>query len=142
MPLGYGSSATLTTADPTGSRPYTRHRGPMILGAETKSDLVATAGVGASISPPHIMNVSTQRATVSMNAGQGIESSTATTVFGYTPIWVSTYSLSSSGGTSSGPAPTFLTPFTGALVFDMTTTRLSIYSTQSGEWRSVGLSSS
>ena len=142
MPLGYGSSATFTTADPTGSRQYTRHRGALILGAETKSDMVAIATAGASVNPPHIINVSTMKATMTMSGGTGLETSTATTVYGYTAVAVSTYSLSSSGGTSSGPAPTFLQAFTGAMVYDMITSRLCIYSTSVGEWRSIALSSS
>lgn len=139
MPLGWGTSASFSTSDTTAARNYTRLRGPVLLGAQ--NDLV-NAGAGASLTPPHIMNVSTARAFFNINAGQGIESSASTVVYGYTPVWVSTYSLSSSGGTSSGPAPTFPTAFTGAMVYDMVTSRLCIYSTSVGEWRSVGLSSS
>lgn len=137
MPLGWGSSAAFTTADPTGGRQYTRLRGPVLVGAV--ADL-ASASAGASINPPHIMNVSTMRADLLILGNLGnMGSSTATTnVNGFVYIPFSTYSLTSSGGTSSGPTPTPNVTNAGvALAYDSIAKKLCLYSTVEGEWRSV-----
>ena len=142
MPLGYGSSATFTTADPTAGRQYTRLRGPLLVGAEAKSDL-AGASPGASVSPPHIMNVSTFKADLYVSGGTMnlVSSGTTTNVFGFPYVPISTYQMSASSG-AFGPTPTPLVLGGAAIVWDSVTTRLCVYSTVAGEWRSVGFSCS
>ena len=62
-------------------------------------------------------------------------------VSGYIYVPQTTYAMSSSGGTSSGPTPTAIN--TGAaLVFDSARGKLSIFSTVGNQWLSVTLSSS
>jgi len=136
MPLGWGTSAAFTTADPTAGRQYTRLRGPLLVGAQ--NDLV-TAAAGASISPPDIMNVSTMRADLLIMGNLGnMSSSTGTVNKGFVYIPFSTYSLSSSSGTSSGPPPTPTVANAGvAIAFDTITSRLCVFSTVIGEWRSM-----
>lgn len=63
MPFGFGPSGTFTSSaagDIGGGRQYTRLRGPVLVGTVSKDDL-AGASVGASVTPPHMVNVSTVR---------------------------------------------------------------------------------
>lgn len=62
-------------------------------------------------------------------------------VSGYLYIPQTTYAMSSSSGTSSGPTPTAIN--TGAaLVFDSARSKLSVFSTVANQWLSITLSSS
>jgi hypothetical protein len=131
MPLGWGSSATLTSADPTGSRPYTRLRGPLLVG--TQGDLATSGGGGT---PPHILNVSTMRADVIMGGGN-LASSTSLANTGFVYIPYSTYSL-----VGALPAPTPAVTNAGvALAYDAISNKICVFATGVGEWRSVAVAS-
>lgn len=56
MPYGYGQNALISSSDATGSRQYTRMRGPVLLGQQESTKI---AGMGSgNISPAHLVNVS------------------------------------------------------------------------------------
>jgi hypothetical protein len=130
MPLGWGSSATLTSADLTGARQYTRLRGPLLVGAQ--GDVPGIGGSGASLTAPHIVNVSTMRADVIMTGGITMTSSTATTlVNGFVYIPTSTYTV-----IAASPVPTPAIANAGAaLAYDTATSRLCVFTTVANEWR-------
>lgn len=141
MPYGAGTTSVFTSGDIGGGRQYTRIRGPLILGADTKSDL-AQATPGASVQAPHIVNASTMPADLILTAGTFFASSTNTAPSGALYLPQSTYSLSSSSGTSSGPTPAPGILRAVALVYDSLTSRICVFSTVVNEWRSVAVSSS
>ncbi len=139
MPLGWGSSAAFTTGDPGAGRQFTRLRAPLLLGATNDLTL---SGAGASVSPPHIVNVSTAPADfLGVHAGQFLVSS-ATTVNGLVYLMQSTFLMTSSGGTSSGPTPTPAILKGAALMYDSVANKLIVFSTVNNFWMGVTLTSS
>ena len=141
MPYGYGTTGVITSSaagDITGSRQYTRLRGPVLVGAGSKADL-ASASVGASVQPPHIANVSTAPADLIMHAGQIFTTATAT---GYIYIPMTTVGFSSSTNANVGPVVTPAITKGAALIWDAGRKKLSVFSTDLNDWVSVTLTSS
>jgi hypothetical protein len=142
MPLGWGSATFTTSADIGGGRNFTRLKGPLLIGQVEGLGSSQFGGVGGpvgSYSPPHVVNVSTAPADIIMTGG--VIMTTSMTV-GFTYIGTTTVGFTSSSTANVGPTPVSVVTKGAALIFDTARKKLSIFSTDVGDWLSVTLSSS
>lgn len=138
MPYGWCSTSIFTTSaggDIGGGRNYTRMKGPLLLG----SVKAATGWPSDGVQVPHIANVSTTPADLIMTAGVVLTTSSTT---GYVYIPISAAGFTSSNTANVGPTPTPGILKGAALIFNSDRNKLSVYSTDVGDWLSVTLTSS
>lgn len=128
----------------SGNVRFTAPGGDLIVYTSASVQLNAGAGGGAMVSftSARLASASTAGAT---DPPSFVWASTAflstSAVSGYLYVPQTTYAMSSSSGTSSGPTPTAIN--TGAaLVFDSARSKLSVFSTVANQWLSITLSSS
>lgn len=110
--------------------------------SSARANFAIPGGAGVTYTSAFVGSASTAGATNPLSfvwASTAFLSTSATE--GYLYIPTTTYAMSSSSGTSSGPTPTVRN--TGAaLVFDTARSKLSVFSTVGNQWLSVTLSSS
>src|SRR5262245_36430272 len=141
MPLGWGSTGVFSSSgDVGGGRQFTRLLGPLLVGGQSPSGLGMFSTASQTVlNPPSLVNVSTAPSDMIMNAGVFLSTLSVT---GYVYIPTTTVGFSSSTNAAVGPVPAPPTIRGAALVFDSARKKLSIYSTDVGDWVSVTLSSS